>query len=367
MEFLNNTRRIFGLLLVCLLFLLSCKKEEMYTAFYFDSNTTYFPDRSGFQPNQNLLEVFKFTDFPAPDSLIKLDAALNEILWLNAQKTNDFIPVNSSPGISDNNRTQMRTLYTNNALYLAAYCWDQHITHSDILPGNDLRNHSDVISFFIDPDNDGANIYCIQVTPNNRSIIYMYSTVASAPTIVSGNIYAKGRSNLGSGGNNRNDWYAEVIIPFSMIGVSPAAPGNTYKVNAVRQNYDTLGGACTFTGRYAWRTPNANENDSAPFYSLRFNSRILTSETFPVDLRGNILSAGPVNFQECGFTGDVTQYPYISTSVPLNQSLGSRVNPGSIETTYPANIGDKINYRAYVRDGYGYYHTSYTTQTITVR
>jgi hypothetical protein len=380
MEFLNNTRHISGLLIILALTMFACKKGDEHTSFYQDST---FPqidrsDQSVIQPVLNTLDAFKFTNYGGSQMIMYADSMPWELMWLKAQRSTDFLALNSAP-IFDDNRTQVRALYDANGLYISVYCWDLNMTNLPNIPipanGQDYRGKSDMVSIYL-LGPGATSVLIMQATPQSFNSVGIYDITSGTTTIPStspnANAVVTCKRNNQQGTSGITGWFAEVRIPFaatSPFGFTyPAADGTTiWKMNVVRQDFNYNGTNNVMQGKYAWKDPLAMaEQDPSGFNYLRFNSKDLTNETFNVNLRGQIISTGPINVEDYGFTGH-----QVSTNAAFNKSidisLGKKVNPGTINAVMPALAGDSITYNSYIRNPNGSLSKSYTQQKMMVR
>lgn len=99
---------------------------------------------------------------------IKLDASLDEPSWSQANEATDFLFFWPTPGQPATQRTVVKVLYDDVALYVGAYCYDTRpdsIFHR-ITKRDELEN-ADLFSILIDTYRDGQNAVQFGVSPDN--------------------------------------------------------------------------------------------------------------------------------------------------------------------------------------------------------
>ena len=151
---------------------------------------------------------------------IKLDATLDEPVWQSATAATDFVFLWPTPGLPGTQRTVVKVLYDDVALYVGVQCFDSSpdsIFHR--LSKRDELENTDAFSIILDTYRDGQNALQFGVTPDNVQFDSKYS-VANA--------------NSNNGNNDGEDpawdavwkssarltpdgWVAEMEIPYSAI------------------------------------------------------------------------------------------------------------------------------------------------------
>lgn len=151
---------------------------------------------------------------------ISLDANLDETVWQTAATATDFTFLWPSPGKSASQKTIVRLLYDDDALYIGAHCFDTNpdsIFHR--LSKRDELDNTDAFSIIIDTYRDGQNAVQFGVTPDNVQFDSKYSI---------------SNANLNNGNNDGEDpawdavwkssaritsdgWVVELEIPYAAI------------------------------------------------------------------------------------------------------------------------------------------------------
>jgi hypothetical protein len=99
---------------------------------------------------------------------IKIDGVLDESIWSQAAAVEGFVHRWPTPGKPATERTVVRVLYDDNAIYVCAYCYDRNpdsIFHR-ITKRDELEN-TDLFSVIFDTYRDGQNALQFGVTPDN--------------------------------------------------------------------------------------------------------------------------------------------------------------------------------------------------------
>ena len=99
---------------------------------------------------------------------INLDAKFDEPAWQTAPLANDFLHVWPTPGLPATEKTVVRVLYDDAAMYISFQCFDRapdSIFHR--LSKRDELENTDVVVVIIDTYRDGQNAVKFGVTPDN--------------------------------------------------------------------------------------------------------------------------------------------------------------------------------------------------------
>ncbi len=152
---------------------------------------------------------------------IKIDGNLDEVAWKNHKGISDFITISPEFGNVSKRNTWVRILYDDNAVYVAAYMYDNPTLIRKQLTARDVLDRQDVDIFTVGFDTyiDKQNAFVFKLTPanvqgdlkisqsgiNNGGVVYDYSWDAVWESKTS--IKADG-------------WVAEIKIPFSAIRFS---------------------------------------------------------------------------------------------------------------------------------------------------
>ncbi len=162
----------------------------------------------------------KILDATRISEKISLDATLDEPAWQSAPAATDFVYLWPTPGLPATQRTVVKILYDDAALYIGVQCFDTNpdsIFHR--LSKRDELENTDAFSIILDTYRDGQNALQFGVTPDNVQFDSKYS-VANA--------------NSNNGNNDGEDpawdavwkssarltpdgWVAELAIPYSAI------------------------------------------------------------------------------------------------------------------------------------------------------
>lgn len=151
---------------------------------------------------------------------ITLDASLNEPAWQNAQAAEGFVFLWPTPGRPGSQKTVVKVLYDDAALYVGAQCFDSRpdsIFHR--LSKRDELENTDAFSIILDTYRDGQNALQFGVTPDNVQFDSKYS-VANAN---SNNGDSDGEDPAwdavwkSSARLTADGWVAELEIPYSAL------------------------------------------------------------------------------------------------------------------------------------------------------
>jgi hypothetical protein len=159
---------------------------------------------------------------------IKLDGLLDEAVWQQAPIASDFIQQRPNPGVPEKNKTEVRVLYDDAALYVGAIMHDS--SPDSILREITQRDHfgnTDLFSVFLDTYHDQLNGYNFTVTTSGVQIDARYSPAGGEDTNWNA-VWDARTSQRGT------DWIAEMRIPYSAIRFSNA-PEQLWGLNFARQ------------------------------------------------------------------------------------------------------------------------------------
>lgn len=151
---------------------------------------------------------------------IKIDGVLDEALWADVPVATDFVFLWPTPGKTATQKTEVRLLYDDAALYVSARCFDtspDSIFHR-LSKRDDLEN-TDVFAVTIDAYRDGQNAVQFGITPDNVQFDSKYSLANSDPD--NGNhdgedpawdAVWKSAAHITADG-----WVAELAIPYAAL------------------------------------------------------------------------------------------------------------------------------------------------------
>lgn len=124
---------------------------------------------SGFS-QQKSLEAFRISDAP------KINGVLDDSCWLNIIPAKDFIQRDLHPGLPSEQKTEVRIVYDDEAVYIAARMFDSSpdsILHE--LSTRDNEANADLFGIFLDTYNDDINAFGFFVTAAGTQIDARYS------------------------------------------------------------------------------------------------------------------------------------------------------------------------------------------------
>lgn len=89
----------------------------------------------------------------------KIDGILDDAIWKNAQVATDFVQFRPEMGITlaESERTEVRITYDNDAIYVAAYLYDDPNAIMKQLTARDNFGQSDFFAIVLNPNNDAQN------------------------------------------------------------------------------------------------------------------------------------------------------------------------------------------------------------------
>jgi hypothetical protein len=100
------------------------------------------------------------------DSVPVIDGNLNDIAWTNAEAADGFIQAAPRPGESSMQRTEVKMVYTDDAIYVGARLYDSapdSILHQ-LGPRDEWQNNTDAFAVMFDPYHDRRNAFLFAVT-----------------------------------------------------------------------------------------------------------------------------------------------------------------------------------------------------------
>ncbi len=172
---------------------------------------------------------------------ITLDGVLNELVWSTAPAATDFVFLWPTPGKAATQKTEVRLLYDDAALYVAARCYDSHpdsIYHR--LSKRDELDNTDAFSIIIDAYRDGQNALQFGVTPDNVQYDSKYSLANADPNNgdQDGEDPAWDAVWQSSAHITSDGWVLEIAIPYSALRF-PKKQVQDWGVNFYRLNQTT--------------------------------------------------------------------------------------------------------------------------------
>jgi len=101
----------------------------------------------------------------ATSEKILIDGEFSEESWSKAQVAGDFVQFKPNPGNSSSQRTEVRLMYDDQAIYVAAKCYDKPEHVSKVLSlRDDFNANVDNFQLFLDTYNDDQNGFAFGVS-----------------------------------------------------------------------------------------------------------------------------------------------------------------------------------------------------------
>tara|TARA_B100001123_G_scaffold414842_1_gene514768 strand:- start:5099 stop:7369 length:2271 start_codon:yes stop_codon:yes gene_type:complete len=180
-----------------------------------------------------------------------VDGSLDEDVWQSAEVLGNFIQRIPNDGAPASEPTEVRVLYTNEALYVGAWLWDSEPDR--IVDGEAIRNapldDSDAVLFVFDAFADRQNGFVFGTNPSGIEFDAQVTDEGRGSVQGTGRGGGSGRFQRGaSSGFNTNwdgswdvatsrdeqAWYAEFRIPFSTLRYGPG-DFQTWGFNVMRR------------------------------------------------------------------------------------------------------------------------------------
>ena len=180
-----------------------------------------------------------------------VDGRLDEEVWQSAEVLGNFIQRIPRDGAPASEPTEVRVLYTNEALYVGAWLWDSE--PGRIVDGEAIRNalldDSDAVLFVFDAFADRQNGFVFGTNPSGIEFDGQVTDEGRAGNLGGGGGGGGGRFQRGAGsGFNTNwdgswdvatsrderGWYGEFRIPFSTLRYGPGDV-QTWGFNVMRR------------------------------------------------------------------------------------------------------------------------------------
>ncbi len=157
-----------------------------------------------------------------------IDGRLDDEAWKMANIATDFVQNSPNPGKLPAQKTEVRVLYDNTAIYIGAVMYD--VANDSILrqySNRDEEDNTDIFAVFIDTYNDDQNAFGFVVHPTGVQWDARYS--AGGEQDISWNAVWKSEVHI-----DDKNWYAEIKIPYSAIRFSNAEE-QTWGINFGRK------------------------------------------------------------------------------------------------------------------------------------
>lgn len=157
----------------------------------------------------------------------KIDGMLSDSCWQKADVATDFIQRDLHPGQPSEQKTEVRFLYDDNAIYVGAQLYD---TSPDSilreLSTRDNEANAELFGIFLDTYNDDINAYGFFVTSAGTQIDARYSS--------DGQDFAWNAVWMSSVKLNKDGWAVELRIPYSAVRFSKKEI-QTWGLNIIRK------------------------------------------------------------------------------------------------------------------------------------
>jgi len=148
---------------------------------------------------------------------IKIDANLDELVWQKATSVGNFTQLEPSPYTLSLQKTEVRILYDDKAIYIGAHLFDS--SPDSIMKQMTERDNIGITDWFavaIDAYQDGQNGVGFVVTPSGIQTDIKYSAADGSGSIINGD------ENWDAVWNSaakvvENGWVVEMSIPYSAI------------------------------------------------------------------------------------------------------------------------------------------------------
>ncbi len=170
------------------------------------------------------------------DTAPVIDGVIDEAVWSLAEPIEDLHQVNPVEYESPSERTEIRLLYDDEALYVSARLWDSQpdrITAQVLRQGEGLSNE-DRFAIILDPNLDRRSGYRFQVNPNSVRWDALYADTSDTQSNWEGIWRAEATV-------DEQGWTAEIAIPFKTLSFDP--DGEAWGVNferTIQRNDETL-------------------------------------------------------------------------------------------------------------------------------
>lgn len=163
---------------------------------------------------------------PIQEKII-IDGELNEEAWKNATFTSDFVQIRPVPGKASPKETKVALLYSADAIYISAICYDHPDSISQVLSLRDDYNANlDVFGIFLDTYNDNQNGFYFGITSKG---VQLDAKIISLDFNDQLNLVWNSAVKI-----TEDAWVAELVIPYSAIRF-PKKEVQEWGVNFSRQ------------------------------------------------------------------------------------------------------------------------------------
>ena len=141
---------------------------------------------------------------------VVIDGELSEQAWKNASYSTDFTQIRPIPGKSSSKETKVAIVYSLDAIYIAAICYDHPDSISKVLSLRDDYNANlDVFSIYLDTYDDNQNGFYFGVTSKG---VQLDAKIISLDFNDQLNLVWNSAVKI-----TDNAWVVEIVIPYSAI------------------------------------------------------------------------------------------------------------------------------------------------------
>lgn len=145
------------------------------------------------------------------DTAPVIDGVLDDIVWGDVPIASDFVQNSPNPGKQASQKTEVKIIYDNEALYVYAVMYD--VSKDSIIrqySQRDEEDNTDVFGIFLDTYNDHQNGYAFVVHPTGVQYDARYSNQQGQD--VTWNAVWQSEVTI-----DEHNWYVEMKIPYSAI------------------------------------------------------------------------------------------------------------------------------------------------------
>ncbi|MEK9687220.1 MAG: sugar-binding protein [Gammaproteobacteria bacterium] len=171
--------------------------------------------------------TFKSTSIIRVEQSPVIDGDITDSIWLEAVSITDLHQIFPQEYDPATESTEVKILYTENAIYLAAHLKDSDPSGiiAQVLRQGERAQYDDYFSIVLSPFNDGRSGYLFEVNPNavrsealysGRTFNYEWTAVWRTATQI-----------------DATGWYVEMEIPFSSLSFN--SNSDTWGINFVRR------------------------------------------------------------------------------------------------------------------------------------
>jgi hypothetical protein len=148
------------------------------------------------------------------NQIIAIDGDLKDSAWINAPVANDFVEWRPNFGAKEGyaNRTEIKLLYDDEAIYVAGYCHEPKDSMTTELVGRDVIGANDFVGILFDTYHDKINGFGYYVTPLGEQYDAKYSSTGEDGSWNS--VYTTAAKIVSDG------WTFEMKIPYAAIRFS---------------------------------------------------------------------------------------------------------------------------------------------------